>query len=173
MSFVGINLLSVSGNILEYLADTFGPLVRNVASIFGYSTGELINTTADIAADTAKFGVDIAEGTLQNVGNLLKDASKGGMDAKDRQNLDRTLQSPKCSTAAEPDAATSNIQSASKGGGGNWCLTGEYQGARGCVAMSEHDKCMSGQVFPTQKMCLNPALQQQQQFTPSTTTTRS
>jgi hypothetical protein len=41
-----------------------------------------------------------------------------------------------------------------------WCLVGEYQGKRGCIEVSEHDRCLSGQVFPNQKMCLNPTLTQ-------------
>jgi hypothetical protein len=159
LSFIGVNLLSVSGNILDSLSEIFGPMFRNVASIFGYSTGELINTTADVASDTAKLGIDIAEGTLQNVGNLLKDASKGGMDETRRKSLEQSLRGSNCPTdrtamAAEPDAASNNIQNSISAQKGNWCLTGEYQGTRGCVAMTEHSKCMSGQIFPNQNVCL-------------------
>ena len=37
-----------------------------------------------------------------------------------------------------------------------WCLVGEYKNKRGCIEIGEHEKCMSGQVFPEQQMCLNP-----------------
>jgi hypothetical protein len=42
----------------------------------------------------------------------------------------------------------------------SWCLVGEYQGRRGCIEITDQDKCISGQVFPEQKMCLNPTLSQ-------------
>ena len=38
-----------------------------------------------------------------------------------------------------------------------WCYVGDFSGARGCVEVSEHDKCMSGQIFPGQSECLNPS----------------
>ena len=161
-AFLGINLLVVSGNALKTMADIFGPVVLKVAAMLGYSTGELVNTTADITADTAKFGVDIAEGTIQSIGNLLKDASKGGMSETDKQNLEKALTPSNCPTPApspEPDKATNTIQNpiASKKSG--WCLVGEDNGIRGCVRVDEHDKCMSGQIFPSKMNCLQPAKQ--------------
>jgi hypothetical protein len=59
-----------------------------------------------------------------------------------------------------PDASTSPIQSSASSAKNKWCLVGEYNGARGCVSVTEQDKCMSGQVFPTQQMCLNPTMTQ-------------
>lgn len=157
LSFIGVNLLAVSGNIMEDLSQLVGPVFRRVASMLGYSSGELVNTTADVVGDTAKLGVDIAQGAAKDIGNLLKDASKGGMDAKQRRSLNQSLKSVHCASGApaEPDSSGSDIQKTAKGKGG-WCLTGEYNGARGCVAMDDHSKCMSGQVFPSQKMCLRP-----------------
>jgi hypothetical protein len=38
---------------------------------------------------------------------------------------------------------------------GSWCLTGEYNGARGCVEMGSEDVCMSGQIYPSQAECVN------------------
>jgi hypothetical protein len=157
LTFLGINLLIVSGNALKVLAEIFGPVVLNVASMLGYSTGQLVNTTADITADTAKLGVDIAEGTAHSIGNLLKDASKGGMDETDRQNLEKALtpsNCPKSIPSPEPDKSTNVIQSAITSKKNGWCLVGEDNGTRGCVRVDEHDKCMSGQIFPSKMNCL-------------------
>jgi hypothetical protein len=160
LSFLGVNLLIVSGNALGELTKIFGPVVQKVASMLGYSAGHLVNTTADITADTAKFSVDIAEGTAQSVGNLLKNASKGGMDEGDRRNLEKALTSPKCpSTQSSPSPSQSADSihrpiTAKKNG---WCFVGEDAGSRGCVSIEEHDKCMSGQIFPTKEACLAPS----------------
>jgi len=40
----------------------------------------------------------------------------------------------------------------------NWCLVGEFNKKRGCVPVADETKCLSGQVFPNQAMCLNPTL---------------
>jgi hypothetical protein len=37
-----------------------------------------------------------------------------------------------------------------------WCLVGEYEGRRGCIEISDYDKCLSGKVFPSQEICMNP-----------------
>jgi hypothetical protein len=127
-------------------------------SILGYTTGTVINKTADIVSDTTKAGIDIAEGTVQNVGDLLISASRGGVDMKAQKQLDSAINdSKKKDTEPEPDTTENPIQNPIAKGKGGWCLIGEYENRRGCIEVSDADKCMSAQVFPTQKMCLNPA----------------
>jgi hypothetical protein len=157
-AFLGINLLVISGNAIKQLTDMFGPIVINVAKMLGYSTGHLVNTTADVTADTAKLGIDIAEGTAQSIGNLLKDASKGGMDESDKQNLEKALTPSNCPKppSPEPDKSSNVIQSAISSKKNGWCFVGEDNGTRGCVSVDEHDKCMSGQIFPSKETCLAP-----------------
>lgn len=155
--FLGINLLVISGNAIKTLTDIFGPVIFKVITMFGYSTGHLVNTTADVSSDVAKLGVDIAEGTAHSVGNLLKDASKGGMDESDKQNLEKALTPSNCpKTTPEPDKSTNSIQTTISSKKNGWCLVGEDNGTRGCVLVDEHDKCMSGQIFPSKEGCMNP-----------------
>ena len=162
LSFLGINMLSISGNLLEEMSKIFGPTFKNVASILGYSTGELVETTADVGADAAKFGIDIAEGSVHSVGKLLKSASEPGLNNDIKKNLELSLSRPK-STANTPEKSPEPSQSAdsihrsisSKKGG--WCFVGEDAGSRGCISVDEHDKCMSGQIFPSKESCMNPS----------------
>lgn len=157
LSFLGINLLLSSGQAIKWLADTFGPIVLKVVSMLGYSTGELINDTADVAADISKTSIDVAEGTAQSIGNLLKNASKGGMSESDRRDLERALTSPKCPQGVSevtPDSSADSIQKPISSKKKNWCLAGEYEGKRGCAPISSSDRCMSGQIFPSQEACL-------------------
>lgn len=161
-AFLGINLLVISGNAIKQLTDIFGPIVLKVATMLGYSTGHLVNTTADVTADTAKLGIDIAEGTAQSIGNLLKDASKGGMDESDKRNLEKALTPNHCPkpSSPEPDKSSNVIQSAISSKKNGWCFVGEDNGTRGCVSVNEHDKCMSGQIFPSKEVCLAPDTKQ-------------
>jgi len=163
LAVLGLNLFSVLANIFDELAKTFVPMAAHVFALFGYSTGELIDNTAVIAADTAKLGVDIAQGTAQDIGNLLKNASQGGMSEKEKQDLDKLLSSRRGEASCpepEPVKSDDKIEKpiASQKSKAGWCFVGEYDGTRGCVELEEHEKCMSGQVFPSQKMCLNPNL---------------
>jgi len=79
-SFLGVNILDYISNIIKAIILIFTPIVTSVLSLFGYTIGTVINTTSEVISDTAKVGIDVAEGTAQNLGNLLISASKGGID---------------------------------------------------------------------------------------------
>lgn len=160
-SFLGINILTLLGNVFQNFVQIFGPMVSQILSIFGYTTGTVLNKTADVVSDTAKAGIDIAEGSVQSVGNILRDASNPNVNDKTKYSLDNALNNSQISSG-EPAADTSEnpIQKPITSGKQSWCLVGEYQGKRGCIGVNQQDRCLSGQVFPSQKMCLNPTLSQ-------------
>ena len=159
LSFLGINILTIFGNLIQTLVNIFGPLVTQILSVFGYTAGTLIDKSADIVTDTAKTGIDIAGGTVSSIGDLLKDASRSNVDERAKQQLDHSINlSGHPLKQPEPDTATNPIQKPISSGKTGWCLVGEYEGRRGCIEVGEADKCLSGQVFPNQKMCLNPTL---------------
>ena len=39
---------------------------------------------------------------------------------------------------------------------GGWCYIGTYSGYRSCSEVGSAEKCMSGDIFPTQDVCVNP-----------------
>ena len=151
LSLLGVNLFIIVGNFVQVLVSLFKPLVYQILAIFGYTAGTLINKTADITSDVARTGVDIAEGTVQSVGNLLKNASKSAVNSETKRDLDIVISEPKADTSESPiQKSTSGVKSA-------WCLVGEHNGRRGCVEVNDASKCLSGNVFPNAEMCLNPA----------------
>lgn len=162
-SFLGINILDIVSNFLKIIVNIFGPLVNQLMSLLGYTTGTVLNTSADVISDGGKFALDIAEGTVQNVGNLMIKASKTGIDPNAKMELDNILQSTNTYSAnansySSPsnDISENPIQKPISSNKTGWCLVGEYKNKRGCIEIGEHEKCMSGQVFPEQQMCLNP-----------------
>jgi hypothetical protein len=56
-----------------------------------------------------------------------------------------------------PSASANPVQRPITSGKTGWCLVGEYEGKRGCVAVGDQDRCMSGQIFPSQVACMNPS----------------
>jgi len=160
-SLLGINVFIIIGNFINTLVAIFGPVILNILSLFGYTTGGVLGKTAGVVGDTTQTGIEVAEGTVQSVGDILKDVSRPYMNPDAASRLDSILDtSPnawkwyRSGATAIPDNTGSPIQSTHKNG---WCLVGEYNGTRGCVAVGDQDKCMSGQLFPDQAACLNPA----------------
>ena len=159
LSFLGINLLNIFGDFVQTIINIFGPLFSQILSVFGYTTGTIINKSADIVSDTAKLGIDVAEGSIQSIGDLLKNASERNVDPSSKRQLDLTLNNSKFKLAkSEPDTSSSPIQKPISSNKVGWCLVGEYEGKRGCVQVSDQHKCLSGQIFPDKQMCLNPTL---------------
>jgi len=159
LSFLGINILTILGDIMKTIVSVLGPLVSQILSIFGYTTGSIINKTADVVGDVTKTGVDIAEGSVQSVGNILKDASRPNVDLKATSSLDSALNvnmAASAQTQPSPTPGENPIQKPITSGKSGWCLVGEYEGKRGCISVNDYDKCLSGQVYPTQDQCLLP-----------------
>ena len=169
LSFLGINLLASVGNMLQTISNVFGPLFTQILSVFGYTAGTVIDKSTDVVTDVAKSGIDLAGDTIQSAAELLKAASRGHVAADAVNQLDNSFKygnSSKLDSAINnskpgmnhpvPDASVDPIQKPITSGKVNWCLVGEYQGKRGCIEVDDDSKCMSGQVFPSQNMCLNP-----------------
>ena len=159
LSFFGVNLLDYISNAIKTFIAIFTPIIKPILSLFGYTTGAVINTTADVASDTARAGIDVAEGAVQSVGNLLMSASKNGVDTR---SLDAALNISKSKTMNDPneDTTANPIQNPISSNKIGWCLVGEVGSRRGCIMVDDESKCMSGQIFPSKKMCLNPTLTQ-------------
>lgn len=164
LSVLGINILTIFGNIFQIIGNIFQaivnifrPLIIQILSLFGYTTGTVLNTTADVVSKTAKTGIDIASGTIHSVGNILKDTSQNAVDPNAKKQFDNALNVSNIQgNIPDADTSTSHIQGPI--GKTQWCLAGEYKGRRGCVEIDEDTKCMSGQIFPSQHQCLNPNL---------------
>lgn len=153
LSLLGINVFIIIGNGVQYFIDIFSPFFSKGLADLGYASGNVIDKSSDVLADTSKTGIDILNGTFQSIADLLIDASGRSVDINQPQIIPPSAPQP----AETTNPIVAKTQAANKS---QWCLVGEYNGARGCISVSEHDKCLSGQVFPNQKMCLNPNLTQ-------------
>jgi hypothetical protein len=149
-SLFGVNIVILIGNIIQTLLELVMPVIRQIFGIVGVSGGVLINNTADVVSDTAKFGIDVAEGTVQSVGSLLQRAGEQTLNPNNTLNLQQ-ISTPSTSYT-NPIMKTPTSKKV------GWCLVGEYEGRRGCIEISDYDKCLSGQVFPSQEICMNPTM---------------
>lgn len=152
LAVLGINILYISGNVLQYTTNIFEPFIFKILSLIGYSSGTIINKTADIAGDTAKLGVDIAEGTVHSIGDLLKNASNPNIDNETRKNLDDAINiaNKPFEKHEEKKEGFNNMNT--------WFYDGKHQDTYGYINIDDYAKSISGQVFPSQSTALNPLL---------------
>jgi hypothetical protein len=181
-----ILILSIFGfNVFFYLAkgtqtfsDIFGPIIKYITGLFASTTAVITKQVVIGSATGTKAGVDIAAGAvtggIDETARLVKgaDASKTtsanqpvlkrgeiSSDDNNEDTLHNALnQAPKDHVPYEADEATSSIQASKSSGKSGWCYIGEDRGFRSCIQIGENDKCMSGDIFPSQEICVNPNL---------------
>lgn len=172
LSFLGINLFGNLGKFTETVRDMLKPLLV----ILGIGAAETVKTTvnlgaagadvaakgADVAAKSVTSGINILEKGISKKGgakiNKIDDNSKIDMNllnnAVNKQNKNTDDYEP------EPDEAGSRTQSSKAKLKSGFCYIGEDRGFRRCIKVGEGDKCMSGDIFPTDEICVNPSLRE-------------
>lgn len=172
LALIGFNVFTYLDDITAWFSETFGAPFRSVARFLGYAAADTAHTTVDVTSKGAKSAVDIAAGaatsgidvlqqTIGQGGNADQQGTNQGTIAPNQQQL-RTSSLEKALSHAkkqppQPDDATSRTQRSGKSG---YCYIGEDRGFRSCIKVGEEDTCMSGDIFPTHAICINPRLRQ-------------
>jgi len=91
LSLLGVNFLLLVGGFMDTVLNGIKYYLLQFLSVIGFYTGVIINSSADIAGDTAKGGIDIAEGTVQSIGNLLQNRDNMNGPSLEEQQLNSSL----------------------------------------------------------------------------------
>jgi hypothetical protein len=139
--FIFLILTILGINVFYYLART----TDIVASVGEKSISKTVDTTKSIvqtSAEGTKFGADIASGTISS-----------GLDVLEQSiGVKPNLQPQK---PVVPDDSDSSIQILGRKG---FCYIGTEGKTRTCMQVGVHDQCMSGNIYPTMAICMNPNL---------------
>lgn len=164
--FLTLMLLSVLGfNILVHLdeiGDTIGEVVRPITSRVLGTTGEVTKATIQTAAKGSKLGVDVVADTTTSGIDLLAESIDDGTNTVTKNNMKRETVNLKDRGVDNripviPDDADSEVQ---QGGKAGFCYVGSDKGTRHCIQVGRDDQCMSGDIFPTREICINPNLRE-------------
>ncbi len=135
LSILGLNIFNYLARGTDVIADTGKDAIGTLA--------EGTNQTIQMATTGAKTGVDVAGGTLES-----------GLDVLEKT-LDIHVSDGNSGSPPSPDNSNSSIQNPNKSG---YCYIGTEKGFRSCVYVGKNDKCMSGDIFPSKDICINPKL---------------
>jgi hypothetical protein len=179
LAFLGFNVFAYVANITQTLVDILNPIVSRLFNTTAAVTGE----TVDVAAEGAKVVVggtkvivnetaDAIETGLTAIQNITPNVAVSGIKGQpiseqqvdtrlqgDQSTLNKALNTRQMRQSSEKDyqahEASSSVHGAGKGG---WCFIGEDRGFRSCAQVGVNDTCMSGDIFPTHELCMNPNL---------------
>ena len=177
LAFLGFNIFSYLAQGSSYLAagtqevtGIFAPLIR---AIFGTSiaaAGETIDVAAEggkAVVSGAATGVNTGLSAVQDVtpnkasGSVHSTNVNNDEMEEAKNSLNKAINSSnkntehKSNNDYEPHQASSSVHETGKAG---WCFIGEDKGHRTCSKVTETDTCMSGDIFPSQEICINPSL---------------
>jgi hypothetical protein len=182
--FLGVNIFTYLGDFLQVVKEAVAPLLKNILESLGYVVTETTKDVAQLSAEGAKLGIDVAAGTVESGVNVIQgqldiDQGSSSQDmAKQKQqgqgqgqgnqnsntrinqlssSLSSALADAEYNSEPMPDDATSSTQRSGPGKSG-YCYIGEDRGFRSCIQVKEGDTCMSGDIFPSQAICVNPSL---------------
>lgn len=170
--FLGINIFSYLGDILQSIKEAFAPLLKKILESLGYVVTEGTKDITQLTASGAKLGIDVAAGTIESgidviqgqidvndsSSTTLPDNSKSSQQGIS-SSLSMALADAEDKSTPLPDDATSSTQRVGSGKSG-YCYIGEDRGFRSCINVKEGDVCMSGEIFPSQEICINPSLRE-------------
>jgi hypothetical protein len=165
LAFAGFNIFAQFGIITEDAMNFIEPVIHPIMKALGMAASQGVKTTSD----ATKASIDIVSGATKSGVNVVEDQligsgirSSGGGDAKQERaranaltmktGVDAIIPQP------EADEAGSVTQKGKISGKAGYCLVGEDRGIRSCVKVGEGDTCMSGNIFPSKDVCINPTL---------------
>jgi len=184
LAFLGLNIFVYLAKGTQTIVDTLNPLVGALFKTTAVVTGETVDIAADGAkvvvggtktivnktADAIDTGLTAIQDITPNVEsrditpNVAVSSIKGQPQSDiysqgDQSSLNKALNTNKMRQSSENDyqayEASSSVHRAGKPG---WCLIGEDRGFRSCASVGVDDICMSGDIFPSHEMCMNPSL---------------
>jgi hypothetical protein len=175
LAFLGFNIFVYLAKGTQDITNFFNPIISKITSLFAMTTGQVINTTATGAKGVVETGANVVDTGLTKVQNMTEgkkaSSSVGGTsltnaipqaDIMQNNTLNKALNQTNIQKKTGhldeyvADDATSNIQKTRSKSG--YCYIGEERGFRTCMHVSETDNCMSGEIFPTMDICVNPNL---------------
>jgi hypothetical protein len=172
LAFLGFNIFVYLAQGTQTVSDIFAPLVQKIFGTTFAVTGETVDVAAEGAKEVVGGTANVVNTGLTGVQNVTPNTASSSIKNQPVQNtvpqknqlendtLNKALNTSKQSQSQkqndyEAQDASSSVHTADKPG---WCYVGDDRGYRTCAEVGVNDQCMSGDIFPSQELCMNPNL---------------
>ena len=168
LAFLGFNIFSYLAKGTQTIADIFAPLTLKLFGTTAVVAGQVVDISAEGAKAVVGETAGAIEGGLTAIQNITPNGATASSSVKgqpinqqpsnqgDQSTLNRALNSSQISDQDyQANEASSSVHNNGKAG---WCYIGDDRGFRSCAEVGVNDTCMSGDIFPSQEICMNPNL---------------
>ncbi len=170
LAFLGFNIFVYLAKGTETINSVFSPIINMFSGIFGDTVSQVVNVTAEGTKKIVNSTAGAIDTGLSEVQQIVPNkasssvssvpVTKNQPDLMSNNSLNKALNTSQSSQQInneyQADEASSSIQSGPPKSG--WCYIGEDRGFRTCAEVGPNDKCISGDIFPSQDLCVNPSL---------------
>lgn len=159
LTFFGINIFAYLGLITGSVADYLKPLLSSLGYPVVDTAKQTLKTSIDGTKDIVNSVANVTNATLNTVESTIDGNVKNNID-ENKNNLMKALNHAEKvdkQNIPEPDESGSSSQMTKTGKSG-FCYIGSDRNIRSCVEVGRNDTCMSGDIFPTKDICVNPNL---------------
>jgi hypothetical protein len=178
LAYLGFNIFNYLAKGAQTTNDVLSPFWAYIMSFFNYGptiTPSDHNEVNDVDSDNSIANGDSGNSkqaggkpiSAENATPNPASVSKMSPDSVNNQNvpdnaqntaLNRALNISKQQELPKQDYVANDSYDSTQQGKAGWCYIGSEQGYRSCSQVGEADTCMSGNIFPTQDICVNPNL---------------
>ena len=175
-----INLALINSMKFNKRIISFGLGINDPKAIFG-TTLSVTGQTVDVAAEGGKSVVtgtaNVVNAGLSTVQDITPNNAQSSIKTQsvqdtvptqnkaDNTSLNKALNTTGKSQNSDSNQDYQGVESSSsvhtssaKSGKAGWCYIGEDRGYRTCAEVGVNDMCMSGDIFPSNEICVNPNL---------------
>lgn len=130
---------------LKLLPDTLVGLLKPILLFFGHTIENTLEQTSESTIDGVKAIGDI---TTKGIESGLEEIKKD----VDKKEVNNNIPQPDDSIDAVNRARGTRQDKL------GYCYVGTDRGYRSCIDVDNEDECLSGDIFPTRDICVNPNL---------------
>jgi hypothetical protein len=139
------NFIVTTSTGTQQIIDTGSETTKNIVDVTAKGTQQIIET----GSDTTKNIVDVtAKGTTSGISYLQGSLKKNVSAVKPENNNPSTDYANKPESEPEPSTSVSSSH--------GFCYIGNINSNRHCAKVDKKDMCMSGDIYPTMDICINP-----------------
>jgi hypothetical protein len=178
LAYLGFNIFNYLAKGAQETNDVLSPFWAYIMSFFNYGPSSITsaqphdNAVADDDQPSKDTDDNIQQGGRKpisaenatphtaSVSKMSPDSAHNqqGPDNAQNTSLNRALNISKHQELSKQDYVANDSYDSTQQGKAGWCYIGSEQGYRSCSQVGEADTCMSGDIFPTQDICVNPSL---------------
>jgi len=166
LAFLGFNLFAYLAKGTQEITNVFGPLFKKLFGVTVAATGDVIDTSAEGAKAVVNKTANVIDTGLTAIQNItpntpnsnLKSTTVQPPDIAVNNALNKSLNTAQHKNQSNSEYQANEAESTVNSSKAGWCYIGSDRGFRSCAQVGVNDTCMSGDIFPSKEICINPTL---------------